>query len=75
VYFDQARLFENLELHPRMGDYVEFDNKLYEITLVTDDRPLFGKPEMKQTVVVKGRIARENDVVVPRSTVFRSMIK
>lgn len=63
VYFLYDEMYEELQFYPRVGDYIEYNNMLFEIATLNDDRPTMGTPHMKYTISLLCILARENDIV------------
>lgn len=47
VYFQRERLMQDLGMFARVGDYIEWDQKFFEITAVTEPQIISGLPEFK----------------------------
>jgi hypothetical protein len=59
AHFHKRRLTEDQDLWVREGDFVQFDNKYYEITQLAEPRYLFGQDGSKLEIVATCRKARE----------------
>jgi len=59
AHFHKRRLTEDQDLWVREGDFVQYDNKYYEITQLQEPRYLFGQDGSKLEVVATCRKARE----------------
>lgn len=47
IYFQRERLLKDLGMIARVGDYIEWDNKFFEITATTEPQIISGLPEFK----------------------------
>ena len=63
VYFYQEELRER-KLIPRVGDFVKFGNKTYELETLTQPQIVYGQIEREVMVKAIGRIARESQFKV-----------
>jgi hypothetical protein len=59
VLFHKRRLVEDQDLYVRLGDFIQYDEKYWEITSVTEPRYLFGQDPHKTEIVTICRRARE----------------
>ena len=66
VYMQKRRVIE-LNLIPRIGDFLEFDEKFFEITTLTEPQLIAGLPEFKMGYNLSCTIAREQ-VFQPNKT-------
>lgn len=47
IYFQRERLIQDIGMFPRVGDYIEWDLKFFEITAVTEPQIIHGLPDFK----------------------------
>ena len=59
VHFHKRRLTEDQDLFVRIGDFVQYDSKYWEITAISEPRYLFGQDPHKLELVAKCKRARE----------------
>jgi hypothetical protein len=59
VKFHKRRLTEDQDLYVREGDFVLFDEILYEITTLEEPRLLFGRPDTRFEIAAKCLRSRE----------------
>ena len=59
VMFHKRRLTEDQNLFVRVGDFVQYDRKLYEIVKTSMPKYLFGQDDQKFEIVATCRRARE----------------
>jgi len=62
VYAQRKHVFEDYNLTPRIGDFLEFDEKFFEITSMIDDLNTYGQPQFKMMILIKGVLARKTDL-------------
>ena len=58
VFMQKRRVIE-LNLVPRIGDFLQFDKKYFEITTVTEPQLIAGLPDFKMGYNLACKIARE----------------
>ena len=59
IHFHKRRLTEDQDLFVRVGDFVQYDSKYYEIVKLGEPRYLFGQDGQKLEVVATCKKARE----------------
>ena len=59
IFFHRRRLTEDQNLFVRVGDFVQYDRKLYEIVKTSMPKYLFGQDDQKFEIVATCRRARE----------------
>ena len=59
IFFHRRRLTEDQNLFVRVGDFVQYDRKLYEIVKSSMPKYLFGQDDQKFEIVATCRRARE----------------
>ena len=59
VHFHKRRLTEDQDLFVRIGDFVQYDKKYWEITALSEPRYLFGQDPHKLETVAICKRARE----------------
>ncbi len=59
VRFHKRRLVEDQDLYVRLGDFIQYDEKYWEIASLTEPRYLFGQDPHKTEIVAICRRARE----------------
>lgn len=51
VYFQKEVLFRAINANPRIGDFIEWDGKFFEITSVIEPQIIQGLPEFKFAII------------------------
>ena len=59
VHFHKKRLVEDQNLFVREGDFIQYDNKFYEIVLLSEPRYLFGQDNQKLEIMARCKKTRE----------------
>ena len=59
IYFQRERLIQDIGMFPRVGDYIEWDKKFFEIAAVTEPQIVNGLPEFKFAFICNCVSARQ----------------
>lgn len=60
VYFQNSRIEDDLKVRPKMGDFLQFGEKYYEVTKVIYPQMIGGIPQFQLGVIVDCISARQN---------------
>lgn len=62
AYIQRTRLYDDYGFEAKIGDYIEYDNKVFEILTVDDDVNLYQQTGFKMQIVVRAMIAKESNI-------------
>ena len=67
AYLQRSRIEDDLKTRPKMGDYVQFGEKFYEITSVLNPQLIGGLPNFQMGVYIEGVSSRQ-EVFAPNKS-------
>ena len=60
IYFQRERLIQDIGMFPRIGDFIEWDDKFFEISAVTEPQIVSGLPGFKFAFICNCISVRQN---------------